>query len=243
MASSSSRARVLSSLISGEPPYEEGASVVASFRTGGNSAKDDIPEYVLLDGDVRSLAEGHLTWDPDHGHDRTSPFHSVAMVRFKLTPEHCRWSVGTADFIDCGLRPYGSITKFRLVAGVRQAGAPRTVQWESADVTLHYRHGDRETFPLMTLPRAANAQASRRAATAPPHPDRGAPSGNGSGMLRQYADVSTENGNVVGMTITGQVTLRANDRGAMTDVLDPEDLQGSIVVFMDQPKRAATASA
>jgi hypothetical protein len=188
-----------------------------------------LPEYAITNGGPQPLAQGRLTWDPTHVDGEADALHSVALVRFQLQPGLCRWSVGTSPFIECVPGPYRAIEKLQIVAGVRRVNAHRIVQWESAEITLHYADGRREEIPLAALPRAASGRATRRSVYVQ-EPAQGAGTGDNT-MLHQYAEVSAISDAVVGVTVTGQVLLRANDSLAGAAVLQPDDLQGRVVVF------------
>jgi hypothetical protein len=164
------------------------------------------------------------------------------MVHFQLRPDRCRWSVGTAGFIECDPGPYDAVQRVVLVAAVAQSPAPRTLQWDAADVTLEYADGRFEQFSLAALPRASAGQPSRRSVVAGPlQHDQGAAASRHR-VVQQYANISTSASNVVGVSITGQVMLRAND-STCSDALYADDLQGKVLVFARTPPTVGDAAA
>lgn len=224
--SSSSSGHLAATLISGAT--SAAPHLVASFRVGDNSADPDGQhEYLLADGEgeqARTLARGHLTWDPAYA-GTSSPFFSVAPVYLDVMPGEVRWSVGTADFIPGLCKPYHRIEKIQVLALTGKDVPEGLVQWESIKVTFHYADGRHESYNSPCLPRASMAQSFRRPA--------GAPRSQTDTGRQQYAQISANGADVRRVQIRGQVTLRANDGGQATAALRPDDLQGKILVFTD----------
>jgi len=241
MASSSSGSNATTSLMTGEFLTESEPSVVAVFRPGDNNAPGGAAEYTLAAGEDRR-AEGRLIWDVTHGVQRSKPFRSVAMVHFEMRPACCRWSVGTAGFIECDPGPYGAVQRVLLVAAVKQSPAPRVLQWDWADFTLEYGDGRREQFSLAALPRASSGQTTRRSVFGAPAQHDGGAAAPSRRVVQQYASISTSASNVVGVSVTGQVLLRAND-STCCDALSADDLQGKVLVFTGTPPASGHAPA
>jgi hypothetical protein len=154
------------------------------------------------------------------------------MVHFELRPEHCRWSVGTAEPIRCDAGAYRAINRVLLVAAVRKSRAMRVVQWDAVELALKYADGNEERIQLGALPRASSGLKTRRGVFAPTS-SAGGNGGANDGRVQQYADIATRDSNVIGVAITGQVLLLANEPGGVEEVLDPDDIQGSIAVYTE----------
>ena len=241
MPSSSSDPKLSAMLMMGAT--SPNPQVVADFRVGDNSSgADGLAEYLIGDGGGGHAARGHLTWDPGHGPGGTEPFFSVAPVRLDVSPAGCRWSVGTTDYIGFEAVPYKTIEKVQVVARSANKSQQRLLQWDALEVTVSYADGRLDVYQPPCLPRVSDARQLRRGAYAP----AGAPGGageDGAAALQQFTEICMHGGDVVGLKVRGQVTLRANHTRAGASPLGPDDLQGRILVFTDAARPAADASA
>jgi hypothetical protein len=197
---------------------------------GGNDDARSFPQFTLCDA-VRQTADGRLTWDADHlRNGSASPFFSVAPVRLDVKSSgECLLAVGTGDFVKLVTRPYRWIEKVQIAA-LAGTGAPgRIIQWDSIELAFTYADGRSDTCRSSCLPGVVTGRCVRRAAQASEAPRDQLP--------RQFAEISTGCRDVVGIKLRGQVTLRANDGAAGGTPLQPQDLQGQVLVFTDASSR------
>jgi hypothetical protein len=200
-------------------------TVMATFRVGDNSANNKSwHEFQIANGEGANPVYGFLTWDPIHANTALAPFFSMAMVNLVVTQELCQWSVGTSDFVEFAPEPYTFIKKVQVVARAGSNAANRLIQWDLIEVTFIDQDGNSETYPSNCLPRAGNAEKSRRGAFAEESLEN---------QPRQtFSEINTGSESIVSVRIRGVVTLRANHCGIPAE-LGPDDLQGQVLVFTD----------
>jgi hypothetical protein len=201
--------------------------VTASLQVGENASgvnSDQSPQYAVSSS--RESAHGRLVWDADHRRNGlTSPFFTVAPVRFHLKRDECLLSVGTADYLRASIAPYSWIERIQVGAITRTSAPSRTITWDFIEIDFCYRNGKNETHRSDCLPRVTTAAPVRRALQAQ------TPRGS---CPQQFTEISTHSREIVEIKLRGQVTLRANDHvSAPTWPLLAEDLQGRIHVFTD----------
>lgn len=225
----SSLAHKTFALLNGEA--SSNPSVFACFRVGDHGSAPDLsPQFTIADA-CRRAAHGRLTWDAGHRlNGQTSAFFSVAPVRLDVKADgECLLSVGTGDYVRLVTEPFGWVERVQVAAIAGTCAPERAMQWDSIEVIFRFADGTNETCTSSCLPRVVTGSRLRRAAqacgAAPARPPR------------QFADIATGARDVVGVSVRGQVTLRANESPGAASPLAADDLMGSILVFTDSTAR------